>query len=128
MIAQLARFGVVGVAAMAVHWLIVVGIVPLGIAPLIANVIGFAVAFNVSYFGHRNWTFTTSDGSAAAGHATTLTRFLTISVSSFMLNEAMYSLLLRYTALDYRAALLLVLVAVAALTFVLSRYWAFRQQ
>jgi putative flippase GtrA len=127
MIAQLARFGVVGVAAMAVHWLIVAGIVPLGMAPLIANVIGFAVAFNVSYFGHRNWTFSASDGPAAAGHAITFTRFLSVAGASFILNELMYSLLLRYTALDYRAALLLVLIAVAALTFVLSRYWAFRQ-
>lgn len=123
MIAQLARFGVVGIAAMAVHWIVVAVIVPLGIVPLIANIIGFAVAFNVSYIGHRNWTF-----ASEAGHATTLTRFLGVSITSFMLNEAMYSLLLRYTALDYRIALFIVLVAVAALTFVLSRYWAFRQQ
>jgi putative flippase GtrA len=122
MIAQLARFGVVGIAAMAVHWVVVALIVPLGVTPLLANVIGFATAFNVSYFGHRNWTFTSSDG-----HATTLTRFLGVAIASFVLNELMYSVLLRYTALDYRIALLLVLVAVAALTFVLSRYWAFRQ-
>ncbi len=123
MIAQLARFGVVGIAAMAVHWVVVAVIVPMGIQPLLANIIGFATAFNVSYFGHRNWTFTSS-----TGHATTLTRFLGVAIASFALNELMYSVLLRHTALDYRVALLLVLVAVAALTFVLSRYWAFRQQ
>lgn len=122
MIAQLARFGVVGIAAMAVHWCVVALIVPLGIAPLLANIIGFATAFNVSYLGHRNWTFASS-----AGHSTTLARFVGVSITSFLLNEAMYSLLLRFTALDYRAALFIVLIAVAALTFVLSRYWAFRQ-
>lgn len=121
MILQLARFGVVGVAAMAVHWLVVRALVPLGLAPLIANIIGFGVAFNVSYFGHRNWTF----GSAEA-HSTTLRRFFAVAISSFVLNECLFYLLLRFTHLDYQIALAIVLVAVAALTFVLSRWWAFR--
>ena len=121
MIAQLARFGVVGIAAMTVHWSVVALVVPLGIAPLIANVIAFTIAFNVSYIGHRNWTFASS-----SAHATTLWRFLSVSLTSFLLNEAMYWLLLRYTALDYRVALFVVLATVAALTFLLSRYWAFR--
>lgn len=122
MILQLVRFGAVGIAAMGVHWLVVALLVPLGPAPLLANVIGFAIAFSVSYTGHRNWTF-----ASAEPHATTLRRFLAVALASFALNELIYLLLLRYTALDYRAALAIVLVAVAALTFVLSRYWAFRQ-
>lgn len=121
MIAQLARFGVVGIAAMAVHWAVVAAIVPLGVAPLLANVIAFAVAFNASYFGHRNWTF-----ASRASHTATLPRFLGVALASFALNEALYAVLLARTALDYRSALLVVLIAVAALTFVLSRCWAFR--
>lgn len=139
MIRQLARFGVVGIAAMAVHWLVVMVLVPLGLLPLIANVIAFAVAFNVSYLGHRHWTFaaaTDTNTIRAAndatdnptqGHANTLQRFFAVSLTSFALNEFLYYLLLRFTALDYRSALAIVLIAVAALTFVLSRYWAFRQ-
>jgi len=121
MILQLARFGVVGVTAMAVHWLVVTALVPLGLLPLIANAIGFGVAFNVSYWGHRNWTF----GSDAA-HRTTFWRFAAVSSTSFVLNECLYWLLLTYTRLGYQLALAIVLIAVAALTFVLSRYWAFR--
>jgi hypothetical protein len=37
----------------------------------------------------------------------------------------MYALLLHFTELDYRVALAVVLVAVAALTFVSARQWAF---
>jgi len=122
MIAQLARFGVVGITAMAVHWIVVIAIVPLGLTPLIANVIGFAAAFNVSYFGHRTWTF-----DSALAHATTLGRFLAVAIASFILNEVLYALLLHHTTLDYRSALLIVLLAVAVLTFVLSRFWAFRE-
>lgn len=118
-IAQLARFGVVGIAAMCVHWLVVRLLVPAGIAPLIANVIGFGVAFNVSYFGHRNWTFASN-----RAHRTTLWRFLTVALISFALNEVMYSMLLQF--MDYDLALAIVLVAVSALTFILSKLWAFR--
>ena len=122
MILQLARFGVVGITAMAVHWIAVTLLVPLGIAPLIANILAFAIAFNVSYVGHRNWTF-----ASTANHATTFKRFFLVALASFVLNETLYYLLLSFTALDYRIALAMVLVAVAALTFVMSRYWAFRQ-
>ena len=118
---QLVRFGVVGVSAMAVHWLVVRLLVPAGLAPLIANVLGFAISFNVSYFGHRSWTFATE-----AGHGSTFWRFLSVALTSFALNEAMYFLLLRFTGLNYQVALGIVLVAVAALTFVLSKTWAFR--
>jgi putative flippase GtrA len=121
MMLQLMRFGVVGVAAMVVHWLVAVALVRLGLAPLIANVLAFAVAFNVSYWGHRRWTF-----AATTAHGTTVRRFFAVALGSFALNEFLYYLLLRFTRLDYQTALALVLVAVAGLTFVLSRYWAFK--
>lgn len=120
MIQQLARFGAVGIAAMAVHWLVVALLVPLGLRPLLANSAAFAIAFNVSYAGHRRFTF----ASTTAQHST-LKRFLGVALLGFALNETLYYLLLR-AGMEYRVALLLVLVAVAALTFVLSRYWAFR--
>lgn len=120
MIRQLARFGAVGITAMAVHWMIVALLVPIGLQPLIANTIAFAIAFNVSYVGHRYFTF----ADAATSHST-FKRFLGVALLSFALNEALYYLLLS-AGMEYRLALLLVLVAVAALTFVLSRYWAFR--
>ena len=54
---QIVRFIFVGGSAFAVHFSIVSTVVPLGVQPLAANVIGFLVAFGVSYVGHRNWTF-----------------------------------------------------------------------
>ncbi|HSB97731.1 MAG TPA: GtrA family protein [Spongiibacteraceae bacterium] len=129
MIRQLARFGVVGIAAMAVHWLVVAVLVPLGALPLIANVVAFAIAFNVSYIGHRHWTFAADSAVdvVADDRGTPFKRFFGVALLSFVLNEILYYLLLRYTTLDYRIALLIVLIAVAALTFILSRYWAFRR-
>ena len=123
MIAELIRFGVVGVAAMATHWCAVAILVPLGITPLLANVFAFCIAFNVSFFGHHHWTFTSTDS-----RKDTFKRFLSVAVLGFATNECIYALLLKFTGLDYRVALFIVLAAVAGLTYVLSRFWAFRRQ
>lgn len=120
---ELFWFGVVGVSAMLLHFGAVAWVlVPLGIAPLLANVLGFLIAFQLSYWGHRLQTFR----AAHIPHRQALPRFFGVACLSFLVNEAMYALLLRFTPLEYRAALLLVLVAVAVLTFALSKLWAFR--
>lgn len=115
-------FIAVGVSALITHWLVVVLLVPLlGLHPLLANVVAFLVAFNVSYFGHRHLTFQASGRT----HRQTLPRFATVAASSFLLNEALYWALLSYTPLRYDIAMLLVLGSVAVLTYVLGKFWAF---
>ncbi|MBV8045735.1 MAG: GtrA family protein [Paludibacterium sp.] len=120
---QLLWFGVVGISALVVHYLMVTAVLtPLGLAPLVANIAAFLVAFQVSYWGHRHLTF----GQSGVSHRHALPRFFGVACLSFAVNEGLYALLLRFTALDYRVSLLIVLFAVAALTFVLSKLWAFR--
>jgi len=120
MISQLVRFGCVGAAAAAVHLAVVSLLVYLlDMSPLLANVAGFGVAFQVTYFGHSQWTFNT-----LKRHGD-YRRMLVVSMTAFALNEALYAVLLQTTPLDYRIALALVLVAVAGLTFVGSRIWVF---
>lgn len=121
MIAELIRFGIVGVAAMATHWGVVALLVPFGMTPLLANVIGFCIAFNVSFLGHHHWTFASADQQKE-----TFKRFVSVAVLGFVCNEILYALLLRFTSLDFRVALLIVLIAVAGMTYLLSRFWAFR--
>lgn len=58
-------------------------------------------------------------------HRQALPRFFGVSCLSFCVNEAMYFALLRYAPLDYRVSLAIVLFAVAALTFLLGKLWAF---
>ncbi|WP_417581209.1 GtrA family protein [Nitrincola sp.] len=121
MLAQISRFIGVGVAALIVHWLVVRLLVPLGLVPLIANVFGFAVAFNVSYFGHRKLTFRAEELS----HSRTLPRFASVALGSFAVNESLYALLLTFSPLRYDLALFIVLGVVAVLTYLFSRFWAF---
>lgn len=114
-------FGLVGAAAALVHFLVVSLLVPLGVHPLVANVGAFPVAFGVSFFGHRRWSFPARHARPSA-----LPRFFAVAVSSFVANEFLYALLLWFTPLGYREALVIVLILVASATFAASKYWAFR--
>jgi putative flippase GtrA len=55
---QIFRFGIVGVTAASVHFCVVMYCVQVWLyVPLIANIFGFIVSFQVGYWGHRHWTF-----------------------------------------------------------------------
>ena len=119
---RLARFIAVGCAAAAVHFGVVMLLVEHRIAPpLAANVVGWLVAFVVSFAGQHRVTF--RDRSAPLLRAAR--RFFAISAAGFAANEAAYGLLLHVSAIRYDVALAIVLVAVAVMTYVLSSRWAF---
>ena len=77
---QLCRFGIVGVSAAVVNYLIVVVIVEYGHwQPLLANIVAYLLAFNVSYTGHRLFTF-----SHKAHEKSSLTKFFVVSLTGFV--------------------------------------------
>lgn len=120
---QLIRFGLIGCIAMGVHWLSVVLLVQLwAIPPLIANILGFLLAFQVSYWGHYTWTF----GATHLSHKTASFRFFTTACLGFIVSESLYACALYLTPLSYEMSLILVLFLTAGLTFILSKFWAFR--
>lgn len=122
------RFGIVGLTAAAVHYWVVIALVELlHIAPLQANAGGFIVAFWVSYFGHRHWTFSDAVATHAQGAHPSFLRFLLVAVLGFCMNELLFYLLLRYAGWPYYLALAVVVFTVAVMTYVLSRLWAFRR-
>jgi putative flippase GtrA len=123
LIRQLSWFVAVGCAAAATHWLVVVACVQgVDAQPLVANVVGWLVAFCVSFSGHYLFTFRHQAGS---WHVAAM-RFFCISAAGFLVNEVSYAWLLRHTTLRYDVLLALILIAIAVLTFLFSRFWAFR--
>lgn len=119
---HVAWFIAVGCAAAAVHWLVVVALVSLvGWRPLWANVLGWAVAFGVSFTGHHRLTFR---GHGAPLRAS-MKRFFMVSAGGFAANQTAYAILLQWSGRRYDLALAVVLLAVAVLTYLLSRHWAF---
>jgi putative flippase GtrA len=119
---NLLKFGCVGVLATLTHLGVVALLVTAGIHPLYANIFAFITAFNVSYLGHRYWTFNKN----SSPHVTAITRFLGVAILSFLLNEFLFFLFLKFTALPYLLAIFIVLLIVTPTTFLLSRMWAFR--
>jgi putative flippase GtrA len=91
--------------------------------PELANALGFAVAFCVSFAGHRLLSF--QDASTTV--ATSLARFAVTALAGFASNEMVFVLLLRALGLPSLLALFIALVFAAGQTFVLSRFWAFRR-
>jgi putative flippase GtrA len=119
---RLAWFVVVGCTAAMVHWGVVVLLVEhAGWRPLLANVIGWLVAFTVSFSGHHRWTF--RDHGAPVRRSAL--RFFLVSAAGFSINEFSYAILLQWSGMRYDLVLAVVLVAVAVLTYLLSRHWAF---
>ncbi|MGB3835412.1 GtrA family protein [Castellaniella sp.] len=121
---QIGWFVIVGCAAAATHWVIAVACVAwAGLAPLIANVIGWLVAFGVSFAGHYRLTFRHQHAPLARAAV----RFFMVSALGFAINEISYAILLQATRIRYDILLALVLIGIAGMTFILGRYWAFRR-
>lgn len=121
--AQIGWFVIVGCVAAATHWVVAIACVSLGgLAPLVANVAGWLVAYGVSFTGHYRLTFRYQQ----APMMQAAWRFFIVSALGFAVNETSYALLLHWTKLRYDVLLALVLVGIAGITFILGRYWAFR--
>ena len=119
---RLMFFVAVGCAAALTHLGVVVVLVSRhGQLPLVANVVGWLVAFVVSFAGH--WLLTFSAQRAPLWRAAR--RFFGVSAAGFATNEFAYALLLQWSSLRYDVILALVLIGVAVITYLLSSRWAF---
>ena len=120
--AQLIWFLLIGSFAAITHWLVAVIAVEIGdIRAYLANAIGWLIAFFVSFSGHYTRTFRHQPKTLIAA----LWRFWCVSAAGFLVNEVAFVTLLKHTVLPYYWLLAIILISIAALTFIFSRYWAF---
>ena len=115
-------FGLVGATAAAVH-LLVFQLMRHAMLPELANLIGFLVAFGISFTGHRWLSFK----GASTGVQQSLVRFFVTAVAGFLTNELCFVLALRVALWPVWPSLVLALLVAAAQTFLLGRWWAFRR-
>ena len=115
-------FGLVGSAAALVHFGVFLLTIP-WVSPEVANVLGFAVAFVVSFVGHRILSF--SDATTTARQS--LGRFAAAALAGFACNGLVFVALLRGLGLPAKLALCVALLVAAGQSFFLSRFWAFRR-
>ena len=119
---QLARFGVVGLTAASVHFSIVVILVQNELfVPLAANVVAFLISFQVSYWGHRRFTFPGS----VTQHREAYSKLVLLQLANLAANEGLFYFFLMMN-LPYQLALLIVLGTLPIVTFTVSKFWVFR--
>lgn len=118
-------FVLVGASAALTHmavFTVVLILVPT-LWPEMANVVGFLVAFFVSFLGHRRLSFQ----DAGTSLMQSFLRFAATAVAGFVTNETVFILLFRLLGLPTWVALISGIVVSAVQTFVLSRFWAFKR-
>lgn len=119
---QLVRFGIVGVTAASINFSVVVFLVQnFSYPPLLANVFGFLVSFQMSYWGHRLWTF----NATAALHRVAFPKLALVQIGNFCGSEYLYYIFLSY-GISYQIGLLCVLCIMPIFTFLTSKLWVFR--
>ena len=113
-------FGVVGICAAAVHTGVFMALSEM-VWPELANALGFAVAFGVSFVGHRRLSF----ADTLTPWRQSLWRFGATAVLGLGANELAFVVFTRGLQWPSLWALWLAMVVAAVQTFVLGRLWAF---
>lgn len=114
------KFSLVGGSATIAHLSIAAVLSALfpTLSEFVINCCGFAVAFQISLFGHRRLTFRTR-GKAR--------RFFLLAVAGFALNNLVLAMLLATTSLSGFWPIGISTLTVPLITYVGARLWAFRE-
>lgn len=117
---QLARFGLVGLAATAVHSVVAISFLSLGgSGALPANLLGFSIAFSVSLAGNMLWVFPGRGRSHAA-----VVRFFAVALAALGVTCAI-SWLFDRAQIEPLLSLPVVLLAAPAVSYCGNRFWVF---
>ncbi len=118
---RLFRFGIVGVGATITHAGVLWALVEfVSLRPSIATVIGFLVAFNVSYFGHYYFTFRSKEP-----HRRALPGFAATATAGAVLNWLIFVIATDILNVNYWISFGVAVVTVPIFVFVVSRRVAF---
>lgn len=122
LIRQIATFGAAGVIATLVHVVIGLSLNRLaGLTPFTANLIAFPAATCVTLLSNSRLTFRGHGGGAAS-----LAKALATVLFGLALNQLIVVIVVDWLSLPYEAALVVIIAAVPAITFLLFKFWAFR--
>ncbi|MBK5937893.1 GtrA family protein [Halochromatium roseum] len=119
---RIVQFGIVGVSATTTHILVALVLIRhAGMLPLIANTLAYLSAFWISFAGNYLWTF-----KANTPVWDSMARFFFISGMAFIINTLLLGVLL-WGGMQPQWAALSAAVVVPPVSYLASRYWAFRR-
>ncbi|WP_431862343.1 GtrA family protein [Azospirillum sp.] len=123
-IRQFAMFVVVGCAAAAGHYGLLVALVELGHAPAVpASAAGFILGGVISYLLNYHFVF-----NSAGEHRTTAGKFLAVAVTGLALNSALMWVLTHWAALHYLLAQVTATGTVMLWSYGANRFWTFGER
>jgi putative flippase GtrA len=115
------RFGLVGVAATAVHAVVLTLLITVGkVWPPAANLGAFLVAVGVSYLGHRNFTFQSD-----RPHHQGLPTFIAVASFGAVANLGVFTLFNAALGIPWPLTFLISMATVTPLVYLLTRDTAF---
>ncbi len=120
-LATASRFAIVGLIGTLVHTCVAMSASLSGLLPtFLANILGFVIAFGVTFTGHHLWSF-------PGGHdkARRMRRYFVLSVAGFALNATILASWLAFTPWPRSLGLMIAILVVPGLSFIGSRLWAF---
>ncbi len=124
LILQLARFIAVGATAFVAHFLVLGGLVEMGIlGPVTASMVGFVVGTLVTYTLNSRFTF-----ESTRTHAGAMPRYFVVAGVAFVLNAILMDLFTHRLGIFYLLAQGLTSGVVLLWTFNSYRLWAFREK
>ncbi len=115
---QVGSFGIVGLLATGIHFIVFSILSALGVDPILSNMVAFCCAVPVSFYGNRSLTFKV-DGNIA--------RFIVMSLCGFGINHANVWIVTRYLGLPWTFSLPGILLAVPAFSFIVSKFWVYQR-
>lgn len=114
------RFGVVGVTATLVHFLVLNGAVG-AIGTVLANGFAFCCAVGVTYFGQSIWVFKQQPLNLYR-----LRRFMVSAIGGLGANMGLMAILAEGVGWHHNLVFALSLVVVPSFLFFLNKFWVFK--
>jgi putative flippase GtrA len=120
-IRQLVVFGAVGVTAAIINLSIYLPLCHFGIPPLLANIVGFCCSNVSAYLGHSKFTFKRTH---YAKHE--FIKYFITSLSGLAINSLFIIVLVHILKFHYSVMIYPTLFFTPILTFLASKFWAFK--
>ena len=121
-VAQLARFGTVGVMQNSLNVAVFAGLHSGGASNAISAVLAAVAALIASFVLHRRWTFAPSVGARLGGH---VLRYGVVFGVSVLIGLAILTLQVEVVGVPAVLAQAIAIVIVAPASFVIQRAWVF---
>lgn len=119
--AQLARFIIVGLASNAILYLLYIAATALGVGHKTAMSVLYLVGVAQTFLANRTWSFGYRDEYKGA-----LARYLAAYLLSYVLNFCVMYALVDHLGYSDKVVQGCMVIIVAALMFLLQKYWVFR--